>query len=126
MSLILKHKNNVKTPWDVIKEAIGKTRYNNQKVYPEIVLLGKGNITNSKSIAENFNNFFTEIGLKLASEIKKAAKTFDIYLKKVNILQPEYPLSINELKKHSFLCKQTKVQVMMKSVLMLLKVVLDL
>ena len=126
MSLILKHKNNVKTPWDVIKEAIGKTRYNNQKVYPEIVLLGKGNVTNSKSIAENFNNFFTEIGLKLASEIKKAAKTFDIYLKKVNILQPEYPLSINELKKHSFLCKQTKVQVMMKSVLMLLKVVLDL
>ena len=46
------------------------------------VLLGKETITNSKLTAENFHIFFTEIGPKLASEIEKPAKTFDVYLKK--------------------------------------------
>ena len=73
------------------KEAIGKTRYNNQKFYLKKVLLGKETITNSKLIAENFNEFLTEIGPKLDSDIKKPAKTFGVYLKKVDILQPEYP-----------------------------------
>ena len=73
-------------------------RCNNQKVYPKKVLLGKETITKSKLIAESFNNFFIDIGPKLASEIQKPAKSFDVYLKKVDVLQPEYPLSINELK----------------------------
>ena len=34
-SLILKHKNNIKKTWDVIKESIGKRRCNNQNVYPK-------------------------------------------------------------------------------------------
>ena len=47
------------------------------------VLLGKETITNCKLMAENFNNFFTEIGPKLASETEKLVKTFDVYLKKL-------------------------------------------
>ena len=70
------------------------TRCNNQKFYPKKVLLGKETISNSKLIAKNFNNFFTETGPKLAREIEKPAKTFDVYLKKVDILQPDYPSSI--------------------------------
>ena len=85
-----------------MKEAIGKTRCNNQNVYPKKRLLGKGTITNSKLIAENLNNFFTEIGPKLAGEIEKPAKTFEVYLKKVDILQPEYRLIIRELKESFF------------------------
>ena len=65
-----------------------KTKCNNQNVYPKKVLLGKETVTNSKLNAENFNKFFTEIGLKVASGIKKLAKTFDVYLKKAGILQP--------------------------------------
>ena len=68
-----------------------KTRCNNQKVYAKKVLLGKETVTNSKLNAENFNKFFTEIGPKVASGIEKLAKTFDVYLKKAGILQPEYP-----------------------------------
>ena len=34
---------------------------------------------------------------ELANEIKTPVKTLDVYLKKVDILQPEYPLSTNEL-----------------------------
>ena len=52
---------------------------------------------------------------KLASEIKTPAKTFEFYLKKVVILQHEYPLSINELKEAFFFCKQARVQLMKKS-----------
>ena len=49
---------------------------------------------------ENFNNFLfhTEIGLRLANEIKTPAKIFEVYLKKDDISQPGYSLSINELK----------------------------
>ena len=67
-----------------------KTRCNNQKVYAKKVLLGKETVTNSKLNAENFNKFFTEIGPKVASGIEKRAKTFDVYLKKAGIFQPEY------------------------------------
>ena len=68
-------------------EAIGKMWCNNQKYYPKNVLPGKETITNSKLIAGNFNNVFTKIGLKFASEIEKSAKTFDVCLKYVDILQ---------------------------------------
>ena len=61
-------------------------RCNNQNVYPKKVLLGKDTITNSKLIVKNFNNFFTEVQPKLASEIKTPCKTFKFYLKKVDIL----------------------------------------
>ena len=67
----------------MIKEAIGKTRCDHQKVYPKKVLLGKETITNSKLITGNFNNFFTEIEPKFASEIEKTAKTLTFTSKKL-------------------------------------------
>ena len=42
------------------------------------------------------------MGTKLANEIETPTKTIDVSLKKVDILQPEYPLSINELKEAFF------------------------
>ena len=42
------------------------------------------------------------MGTKLANEIETPTRTIDVSLKKVNILQPEYPLSINELKEAFF------------------------
>ena len=93
-----KHKYNIEKPGMLLKKQQGKRDVIGQKVYPNKVLLSKETIANSKLIAENLNNFFTKIGPKLASEIEKPAKTFDVYLKKVDVLQPEYPLSINELK----------------------------
>ena len=72
------------------------------------LLLGKETVTNFKLIPENFINFFTEIGPKLASKMEKPAKTFDVYLKKVAVLQPEYPLSTNELKDPFFSLQTNK------------------
>ena len=48
---------------------------------------------------------------------------FQVYFKKVDILQPEYPFEYKRIKR-SILCKQTKVKAMMKSVSMLLRIVL--
>ena len=59
-------------------------------------------------IAKNFNNFLTEIGPKLANEIETTAQTFEVYLKKVDILQPECPLSINKLKEEFFSLQTNK------------------
>ena len=55
-------------------------------------------ITNPKIIAEKFNNFFIDIGPKLAQKIEAPIKTFESYLKKINKRQPERPLTMNELK----------------------------
>ena len=46
--------------------------------------------------------FLSKLGTKLANQIETPTKTFDVSLKKVDILQPEYPLSINELKEAFF------------------------
>ena len=50
---------------------------------------------------------------------------FEAYLRKQNIIQPENPLTINELKDAFYSLKQIKVLVMMELVLMLLETVSD-
>ena len=50
------------------------------------------------------------MGKKLAKEVETPAKTFEVYLKKVDILQTEYPLSINELKAAFLSLKTNKSQ----------------
>ena len=83
-SLIIKYKNNIKKTWHVIKEAIGKARFNNQTIFSKKVLIDEKIITNPKIIAEKFNNFFNDIGPKLAQKIEAPTKTFESYLKKIN------------------------------------------
>ena len=68
---------------DVIKKFIKKSPTINQKLI-------------------NSTSFLQKLGTKLPNEIEKPTKTFDVSLKKVNILQPEYPFSINELKEAFF------------------------
>ena len=61
-----------------------------------------------KKIAEKFNNFFINIGPKLAQKIEAPTETFDSYLKKINKRQPEYPLTMNELKEAIFSLETNK------------------
>ena len=64
---------------------------------------------NPKIIAEKFNNFFIDIGPKLAQKIEAPTETFESYLKKINRRQPEHPLTMNELKEAFFHWKQINV-----------------
>ena len=51
-----------------------------------------------KSLAENFNKYFTEIGPTLAEKVNSSSVTFDKYLEAYKITQPGNDLTVNELK----------------------------
>ena len=67
---MLKYKNNIKKTWQVIKEAIGKEKHKKQNL-PKKILLDKKSITETKSVAENLNKYFTQIGPKLVQTWQK-------------------------------------------------------
>ena len=65
-------------------------------------------VTDTEVIAKHFNTFFTEIGSRLAKKLETPAKTFETYLQKWNTLQPENPLTRNELKDAFFSLQTNK------------------
>ena len=75
---------------------------------PSKLRIKKVDVYNKPEIAYAFNNFFTNIGQKLASQIPKSSKTFETYINKVNIIMDSKPLSINELKDAFFSLKINK------------------
>lgn len=81
--LFNKCNNNIKKTWDNIRSIINKSPKKN--VLPEHVIKD-GNIclTNNTDIANEFNNFFTNIGPKFASQIDTSNKRpFESYLYKI-------------------------------------------
>ena len=60
-------------------------------------------------MADEFNKFFTNIGVYLAKKIPNASKQFDFYITKVNTGMESQPLSINELKDALFSLKIKKI-----------------
>ena len=105
--LILKCKNNFKKTWQVIKEAIGKEKYEQQNL-PKKILVDKKSITETKSIAVNFNKYFTQIGPKLAKDIRTSTRSFNEYIKKHDTTQPGKVISVNEFKDAFFSLKRNK------------------
>ena len=77
--LILKYKNIIKKTWQIIKEAIGKEKYKQQNL-PKKILVDKKSITETESIAESFNKYFTQIGPKLGKDIGTSTKKFNEYI----------------------------------------------
>ena len=70
--------------------------------------MDKISITETESIAENFNKYFTQIGPKLVKDIGTSTKSFNEYIKKHDITQPEGAISVNELKDAFFSLKINK------------------
>ena len=105
--LILKYKNNIRKTWQVIKEATGKEKYK-QQILPKKILVDKISITETESIAESFNKYFTQIGPKLAKDIGTSTQSFNDYIKKHDTLQPEKVISVNELNDAFFSLKINK------------------
>ena len=48
--------------------------------------INKVDVCNKPEIADAFNDFFTNIGQKLASKIPKSSETFETYINKVDII----------------------------------------
>ena len=70
--------------------------------------MDKISITETESIAESFNKYFTHIGPKLANDIGTSTKRFNEYIKKHDTTQPEKVISVNELKDAFFSLKINK------------------
>ena len=55
-----------------------------------------------------FNNFFINIGLKLANDTPMATRSFETYIRKNNETMQDEPVTINELKDALFSLKINK------------------
>ena len=69
--------------WSVMKEILGKCTAKSS-TFPTKITVSKTYIFDAKKIADEFNNFFTNIGSDLANKIPNASKPFDSYVTKVN------------------------------------------
>ena len=78
-----KYKNDIRKMWDTLKGIICKNKMKSE--YPRNFIDRGQQIAGDKNIADNFNEYFTQIGPSLANSIDISNKaTFDTYLKKPN------------------------------------------
>ena len=94
----------MKKSLQVIKEAIGKEKCKQQNL-PQKILVDKKSITETKSIVQNFNKYFTKIGPNLAKDIDTSTKSFN---DKQGTTQTEKVVSANEFKDAYFSLKTNK------------------
>ena len=74
-----KYKNDVRKTWDTLKEIINKKTFKSD--FPSCFVHDGAEITGAKTIADKFNEYFTEIGPKLARSIDTTnKKPFNSYL----------------------------------------------
>ncbi|XP_065682311.1 uncharacterized protein LOC136095526 [Hydra vulgaris] len=78
---LLELKGNCKKTWDAIKEILGKQKIHN-KALPSVITVDGTQISDVKSVATKFNEFFVNIGPNLASIIKHTPAHFLSYLSK--------------------------------------------
>ena len=76
-----KNKSNIRHTWAAIKEILGK--FKNKREFPDYFTLDGKMINDSLSIANCFNTFFSNVGLKLAENIAyNGTKSVSSYLKR--------------------------------------------
>jgi len=81
------NKNNIKRTWSLLNNIMGRKRNQNMSDYFNI----NGNlISDPKSVADGFNDYFTNIGPNLSSKISTTDVPFDHFLN--NIRSPEHSL----------------------------------
>ena len=69
----------MKRTWATMKEIIGSKRSSGAS-FPKRLVVNNFEIFDQMTIAENFNNFFSEIGPKLASKIPDSIISFEHFL----------------------------------------------
>ena len=104
---LIKFRGDAKETWSIMKELIGKVIIK-KSLLPFKIVTDKTEILGETNIANEFNNFFTDIGLELAKKIPKSSQPFESYMKKVSSEMENKPLSINELKDVFFSLKISK------------------
>ena len=86
----------MKRTWATMKEIIGSKRSNGAS-FPKRLVVNNFEIFDQMTIAENFNNFFSEIGPKLASKIPDSIISFEHFLQGDYQILEEKPVTDDEL-----------------------------
>ena len=95
-------KNNAKKIWGVMKELIGKIR-NTESSLPKTLFIEKNKyITEIKDIAEEFNDFFTNVGPNLAKKVPCSSNSFNSFLNQTHSIM-EKKLANNKRVKGGFI-----------------------
>ena len=103
----LKYKNDMKNTWKFIKEVIGKKKIGHD--LPKHMVINGINTFDEETIAISFNNYFVNVGPKLASKFQCTDKKFeDLLTKSITTLQEKH-LSDNELKDTFYSLKINKI-----------------
>ena len=76
---ILANESNVKKLWSTMKDIISKNKL--RRDYPRSININGKIITDKKTISEEFNAFFTNVGPTLASKIKKTDQNILRFMK---------------------------------------------
>ena len=90
-----------------MKDIIGKSKTKSKNI-PRKLIINKMDVYNKHKTANAFNDFFENIGQKVASQIPKSPKIFERYINKVNVIMDSKPLSMNQLKDAFFWLKIIK------------------
>ena len=79
-----KNKDNIKRTWETISDILNKSKVH--KEFPSYFNINGKHISNIKEISTYFNDFFIEIGPKLANEINTNGKVpYSTYLNSLNV-----------------------------------------
>ena len=101
------YENNIKNTWKIMKVIIGKSKVYNDN-FPKILNIDKKEITYKKTIAEEFNSYFINVGPKLATKIPPSNTNFESYLPNITTSFLEKPLKEKEFKDAFFALKTNK------------------
>ena len=91
------YKNDIKNTWKTLKDVIGKTKINENRLPKKIALENK-EITDQKTVAEKFNEFYVNVGPNLASKIPQNNNDYKSYLPDITTLFDEQDLTEQEFK----------------------------
>ena len=93
--LLRKYQFDSKKTWQIMKEINGKLK---QKAInlPKILKIGSNTLSNKNDIAKEFNNFFTNVGPKLAEKIPLVQQSFEDYLSQSETSMDNDELSFEE------------------------------
>ena len=95
-----KFKKNSKKLWSGVKEIINTQNNNNNNQKHNLLINGKFT-SDSKTVANSFNQYFTSVAQKLVEKMKPSTKDFNDYLTNSNLnsmfLDPVTPEEVNDI-----------------------------
>ena len=74
---LIKFQHNAKKTWSIMKELIGKNKIYKWS-FPQKIVIDTTEIVGETKIANEFNNFFTNIGPTLAQKIPQPSRPFKV------------------------------------------------